>query len=315
MPEPSPLKTEQLAGGTRLAALLPRVAPRATVLVLPGRGEFLEKYEPAARRMTADGHAVVLFDWHGQGGSPRLLPHPARGHIDDFARYMDDLEQVLAWSRRRGLPGRFLILAHSMGGHLALRRLAVASRPFLAAAMTAPMFDIRLDLPRPLVSLLVELGARLGAAARYLPGQRDPDLERCRFEGNRLTSCPESHALWRELMARHRDLAVGGVTYGWLAAALRSIRLTRAPGFLDRIETPVLVFQAGQERLVCNAAHEEFVGRLPAARLERFPDARHDLLWERAPVREAVIARTRRFFADAVAEAGAPAAPPGLAAD
>ncbi|MDF1586278.1 alpha/beta hydrolase [Marinimicrococcus flavescens] len=309
MREPSALATELLPSGIRCVALVPRGGARATVLVLPGRGEFIEKYRETTSRLLGRRLAVVKFDWRGQGGSRRLLPQRHRGHIADFADYLEDLEQVVAWIRRQELPGRCLILAHSMGGHVALRRLATAPEPFLAAAMIAPMFDIRLSLPRWVVEMIARAGAGLGAAGSYLPGQRDPDLARGRFEGNRLTSCPESWALWRELLARHRHLALGGVTYGWLAAGLRSIRLSRAPDMLERVMTPILVLQAGQDRLVCNLAQEEFVRRLPAARLERFPDARHDLLWERTPVREAALESITDFFEAALAEPGRLAAP------
>lgn len=301
MTVPEDLRTELLPGGIRCTVLAPPGGARATVLLLAGRGEFLEKYWPTASRLLEHGLAVAKFDWRGQGGSRRLLPQVRRGHVADFSDYLEDLEEVMAWLRGQDVPEPSLILAHSMGGHLALRRLASAPQPFLAAAMVAPMFDIRLTLPRLLVEGLAWLGAGLGAAGAYLPGQRDPDLARCRFEGNALTSCPESWAVWRELLARHHHMAVGGVTYGWLAAGLRSIRLLRTPGTLERIRTPVLVLQAGQDRLVCNLAQDEFVRRLPAARIERFPDARHDLLWERRPVREAVLQHVLEFFEEALA--------------
>jgi lysophospholipase len=81
------------------------------------------------------------------------------------------------------------------------------------------------------------------------------------------------------------ELALGGVTYGWLGASLRSIALTRRPGFVEAITTPVLVCQAGNERIVCNRSIATLTRRLPHGRLLAFPEARHELLQEREPIR------------------------------
>ena len=92
------------------------------------------------------------------------------------------------------------------------------------------------------------------------------------FARNRLTSSRERYAELRRRVAATPELALGGVTYGWLAAALRSIALTRRPGYLEAISTPILVCQAGAERVVSNRAQVETVRRLPerpAARVSR----------------------------------------------
>ncbi|MEJ5231720.1 MAG: hypothetical protein WHV64_05940, partial [Geminicoccaceae bacterium] len=69
-----------------------------------------------------------------------------------------------------------------------------------------------------------------------------------------LTSCPEGFAAAWGLRRRHPDRRVGGVTWGWLAAALRSIEAIHAEGVPERIDLPVLLVRAGDERIVCNEA-------------------------------------------------------------
>ena len=102
----------------------------------------------------------------------------------------------------------------------------------------------------------------------------------------------------RRRVAATPELALGGVTYGWLAAALRSIALTRRPGYLEAISTPILVCQAGAERIVSNRAQVETVRRLPNGRLLAFPGARHELLLERDEIRDQVLAAFRAFAAE-----------------
>jgi lysophospholipase len=276
------------------------------VLLLEGRGEFLEKYGPTVERLVAEGLVVLALDWRGQGGSPRLVPGTRRGHVDDFADYLEDLALLLARAEELGLPEPWTLLAHSMGGHVALLHLARAPGRIARAALVTPMFDIALGpLPRPLVRLLAGAALGLGAAGRYAPGQRDP-VGSCPFEGNPTTSCPDAFAAWWGLLRQHPERRVGGVTWGWLAAALRSIDATRAPGLLESIATPLLVLRAGDERIVCNRAIARFGARLRTATLVDFPGARHDLLWERPEVRRRVLDTLAGFLRGA--EPGPPSA-------
>jgi lysophospholipase len=289
--------------------------PRGTVVLLPGRAEFVEKHAETVGDLAARGYAVAVVEWRGQGLSDRPLPRaPERGHVGDFAEYLEDLAAALARAGELGLPRPYVMLAHSMGGQVGLRHLHDRPGDFAAAVMTAPMFGIRLaPLPVALARLAAAAAVRLGAAARYAPGQGAWDRNRCAFEGNLLTGCPDRFETWRRLLDERPELALGGVTYGWLAASLRSIALTRRPGYLEAIRTPVLVCQSGLERIVCNRSQEELVRRLPQGRLLTFPEARHEILMERPAFRERFLAAFDAFVAESVATerpAGASAAPP-----
>jgi lysophospholipase len=263
---------------------------RGTVVVLTGRAEFIEKYEETLDELAALGFAGAIFDWRGQGGSDRFLDHRHRGHVVQVEDYLADLAVVVDRLVRRRLPEPFLMLGHSMGCHVGLRFLHDHPGRFVGAVMSAPMFGINLaPLPESLARAICAAAVRLGATGRYAPGQRDFDLARCLDDANRLTSCEVRLEDLRRRLAATPELALGGVTYGWLAAALRSIALTRRPGFLEAIAAPVLVCQAGLERIVSNRAQVEVAQRLPRGRLLVFPDARHELLRERDRIR-------RRFF-------------------
>lgn len=298
------LTEERLQAGPvslRFAHARPRSA-RATVLVLPGRGEFIEKYAETTNDLLERGFATAHVEWRGQGLSDRLLRDPVPGHINDYAEYLEDLGAAVGRCMDLALPRPLLMLAHSMGGQIGLRFLHDAPGRFAAAVMTAPMWGIRLGpLPMVLARAIAEAAVRLGAAGRYAPGQAAWDIARCTFERNPLTSCPDRFATYRALLERRPELALGGVTYGWLAASLRSIALTRRPGYLEAIGTPVLVCQSALERIVCNRSQGELVRRLPRGRLEIFPEARHEILMELPAVR----AHFFRVLESFLAEAGA----------
>jgi lysophospholipase len=205
----------------------------------------------------------------------------------------------MARIERLRLPRPLVMLSHSMGGHIGLRYLHAHGDRFAGSAMSAPMFAIRLTpTPEPVARMLCAAAIRLGSATRYAPGQRDFALDRYVFARNRLTSSRERYAALRQCVAATPELALGGVTYGWLGAALRSLALTRRTGYLETIKTPILICQAGAERIVSNRAQVEAVRRLPNGRLIVFPGARHELLLERDEIRDRVLAAVRTFADD-----------------
>lgn len=263
------------------------LVPRATAVLLTGRAEFIEKYAQTISELTDAGFAVAALDWRGQGGSSRLIPGAlARGHVRSYEGYLDDLDTLLAGASAEGLPEPLLMVATSMGGHVGLRHLAERPSGFVGAALIAPMIDINFGaLPYWLVRRAAGLAVRLGRAERYAFGQRDPDHERCPFEGNPLTSSAERYAAWRALQRDHPELALGGVTFGWLEASVRSIGALKRPGWAERLDLPVLILQAGADCVVSNRAQDALAARLPRGRVVRFAGAQHDLLWETEAVR------------------------------
>ena len=156
--------------------------------------------------------------------------------------------------RSCGCPARYLMLAHSMGGHIGLRYLhaqpgALRRRGDDRADVRHPPASRRRSRwPAPSAGVAIALGA--GRALRARPARRRP-RPLSSSPRNRLTSCAERiSTILRQHVAATPELALGGVTYGWLGAALRSIALTRRPGYLEAITTPILVCQAGRERIV-----------------------------------------------------------------
>ena len=115
--------------------------PRGTVLVLPGRVEFIEKYATEVVGELLERRFVVVgFDWRGQGLSDRPLADHDKGHIDRFETYISDLRLFLDTVVAPEAPRPILALCHSMGGHLFLRSLSLhGNAPFAAAVLTAPM--------------------------------------------------------------------------------------------------------------------------------------------------------------------------------
>ena len=108
-------------------------ARRGACLVLPGWSEFSEKYAEVASDLHERGFDVLVCDPRGQGYSQRLQPGDKRGHIDDFRVFVSDLT-VCMDHLRASQPGPYALLAHSMGGLIALEWMAEGLGSDVAAA-------------------------------------------------------------------------------------------------------------------------------------------------------------------------------------
>lgn len=275
-------------------------------MLLQGLAEFIEKYAAPAAALQRRGFEVFTFDWRGQGGSTRTGSHDRQAHVPDFAAYLDDLDRLRAYWRG---PAPHYLLAHSMGGHLALRALAHDPGWVRAGVLSAPMLGVNTGAwPAWAARWVARAAVRMGAGQRFVPGGYTMDLRRTRFAGNPYTTDRAQFQRIRDLMAQHPERVIRAPSIGWLAGAYRSHDALHAPGVPERITTALTVCVAGDERVVQNAATRRFVARLPAADMLELPDARHELLMEAPSILRTVWqAIDARFGVTPDADAGPPA--------
>lgn len=259
---------------------------RGTVMLLGGRKEFLEKYAETIGDLNRRRYDVCSFDWRGQGLSTRLLADRLKGHVGRYEDYLKDLNQfyLRVIAPMGGNPP--YLLAHSMGAHIALRYLHDHPERFSRAVLTAPMIDIHLGLyPRWLVRGMIRWASKFNRAESYVPGGRIHSQINYPFEGNKLTSDPIRYQFDKKAISANHDLALGGVTFGWLAATFESIQLLNRPGYAEQIAVPLLMVAAGQDRIVSTRAFQSLYARMPACRAVELEGSRHEILMERDPIR------------------------------
>jgi lysophospholipase len=284
---------------------------RAHATVLHGRSEFIEKYAETTADLAARGIDGAVVEWrsHGLSGG-READNPQRHHLDDFNLLAEDMEAVIARidAHTSGAAPKIL-LAHSMGGLGATLHLARNPRRYAAAILCSPMFAINTSpLPQRAARLIAEAACALGFSRRYAFGQHDYDPAEAVFTpANRLTSDPARYAVLHDAWKADPRLRLGGVTFGWLAAAFRAMDgLTDGGPSLDRVETPVLILSAPKDRVVDARAHAVVARRFRNARVVEFPGAEHELLMERDEIRNAVWRTMDAFLAETLPEKASP---------
>lgn len=279
----------QLRGG--IWDLPEGTAPRGICVLLNGLTEFLEKYGEVADELRSRGFIVASLDWRSQGASERQRAGNRASHVANFEEYDTDLAALMLQAvepiqRERSAPLPVIALAHSMGAHVLLRYLHDNPRRVACAVLVAPMLDVQTGPYSARVTSLVTFALNLrGASPRFVFGTEERDPLELAFADNQVTSDPTRFERTRGLLKAQPFLRVHGPTFGWLGAALKSMKRVLGRGFAEDIATPVLVFGAGRDRVVHTEATRTYVKRLPRARYVEIEDAEHEILMEKDSIR------------------------------
>jgi lysophospholipase len=295
----------------RVARWMPDGPSKGTVVICPGRGEFIEKYAEVVRDLLARSFAVVVFDWRGQGGSSRLTGNRRKGHIHRFDDYLEDLAAVRAHVLEPHCPRPWFGLAHSMGGAIVIDHAARGSCIFERVVLSAPMIAVH-GLPWPrAVGAMVSTAKLLRLGWLYVPGGGNRSVMAQPFERNVLTSDPRRYAAMVALAQAAPDLLVGAPTHGWLHAAFQLMARFADPDYPRRILTPILVVACGGDRVVDIRQTERFATRLKAGRLIVIPHAEHEVMMEQDRYREQFWAAFDSFIPGTAAQHNAARATAG----
>jgi len=281
----------------RVAHWRPEGGAKGTVLLFPGRTEYIEKYGPAAAEMLARGYALATIDWRGQGLADRALPDASTGHVARFTDYQKDVAAFLAYARSAKLPAPFFLMAHSMGGQIGLRAL-FEGLPVRAAAFSAPMWGIRMHPGlRPVAWAASTIATLSGRGSAYAPGTRPLTyMLETTFDDNVLTRDAPMFAWLRRQAEAHPDLVLGGPSLQWLNEALRDcLALSRRAS----PDLPCFTMLGTRERVVDPARIHQRMARWPKGTLEMAEGAEHEVMMERAEVRARFFDQAAALFARA----------------
>lgn len=252
-----------------------------SVIISPGRTEYIEKYAEVIQELQARGFAVLIIDQRGQGMSTRLLPNSQKGHMDDFDLAAQSLaNSILAFIDK--LPRPHILLCHSMGGAIGLLMLLKNYTPTISRAVfSAPMWSLH---AMPGAKQIVKLACGLGLSKETAPTSRKiwkPEA----FEGNELTHDSRRFARDNALKLADERLQLAGPTNSWVLNAYNTME-SFSPEKLAKIEMPILVASAEADTIVDSSSHIRIVGQLANAKLVSIPNSKHEILMEKDETRQ-----------------------------
>lgn len=270
----------------------PSEGGRGRVLVQGGRADVVEKYLGVIAHLHERGWSITSFDWRGQGGSGRLGRDPAVGHAESFAAQVDDLAAF--WKEWVEDEGPHVLLAHSMGGHFALRAAVEGRIRPDALVLSAPMIQVRSPIGQRLGGWLARAMSARGGARAAWAWDESPAAQAARLARCTVTRGPEQDERWWETDGR---LRLGPPSWGWVAEAFRSGAALERDPRLPAMIIPTLFLIPDHDQLVVPTAAHRLAARLPAAEVVAFgPEAGHEVLREGPAVRARAFAAIDDFL-------------------
>lgn len=267
------------------------------LVILPGRSEQIEKYAEVVHSLNQGalkGELVYfLMDHRGQGSSQRFMPQIDRGYVDDFDYYAQDVktffDQVISQTYCR----ETYMLAHSMGGGIAVDFLQKYPGLVDRAVLTSPMLKI-LTKPYPYaVAQGIVLGSMaIGRGMQFAIGEK-PYSPVDDFEGNKFTSSKVRYEMWMNLFRELPQTQLGGVTNRWVNEIMKGTKKVRKR--YGQLLLPLRVIKATDERYSESSEMEKLCRQ--AAQCETTTlIGKHEVLMERDAVRDIALLEIEKFL-------------------
>lgn len=265
-----------------------------TVLVFPGRTEFIEKYGQTANALRNRGFASMAIDWRGQGFADRLLDNPLVGHIAKFTDYQKDVASMLQAAHDLDVPKPLFLLAHSMGGAIGLRAVLEGIN-VQAVAFSGPMWGIKIAPHlKPMAWILGHVMPRVGHGHRLPPGTKlEHHVLTDGFENNLLTRDEAQFEIMRKQLMANPKMALGGPSFVWLREALMETRYLATRPSPD---LPCVTFLGSNERIVDIPEIHRRMSQWQEGRLEIVPHGEHEVLMESPDVSGPIFDDISRVF-------------------
>jgi alpha-beta hydrolase superfamily lysophospholipase len=229
---------------------------RGIVVLVHGITEHSGRYSWLAEALVKSQFAFYAFDLRGHGRS-----EGARGHVDRFEHYVEDVHAFCDWVRHRETDTPLFLMGHSMGS-LIVARYTARGEPCVTGAILASTPAHLCSPP----SLLLRMAGQLLAVFTPRLSLQAP-LDPCA-----LSHDPEViHATRLDPLMQRR------VTLRWATELFAAIR--DLPAYARALQVPVLVLHGTEDSIAgITGAYQllRWIGSTDKA-LKTFPGARHEL--------------------------------------
>ena len=262
---------------------------KGLIVIAEGRSEVIEEYFESIRDLNEQGYACAIMDWQGHGMSYRYYDDNSRHHSEGFDKDTDDFRYFLSEldlnPELQGLPK--ILFAHSMGANITMRYLEDHADAFNCALMVAPMLGLR---PKRFIKYfgkaILSTISKLGWHDHYAPGQTPWSEAFSTITKVKVSSDTIRRDVQPYLFKTRPELQCGGVTYGWVKEALRSIHHLHDPDTAKKIVTPIFMSLAGRDIVVDNEGACKTASYRPDCTMKTYPNAQHQLHRECDTIRD-----------------------------
>ncbi len=251
-------------GQIHCATFTPEGESLATIVIFHGFCEFTEKYNEFVYYALQQGYSVCLFDHRGHGFSPRndlIEGNYSIVDIDSYDTYVIDAKSVVekvAKPLAKETP--LFLFAHSMGGAIATLYLSKYKDDFTCAILNSPMLQVNLTLipffiSKPLVALVILFIGKQTLA----PTHSNFPVNFVLHEKNHAGTSAERFYYAFNKRKTDKRLQTWGASMQWVGKTVNALQYCNKKKNLQKIITPILLFQAENDETVYPGGQNKFV--------------------------------------------------------
>ncbi len=243
------------------------------IVIVHGAMEHSGRYKWLVDRWLSEGYHVIIGDLPGQG----LTSRANRGHINSFDEYIEEVDSWVNEAYTFGLP--VFMLGHSMGGLIIINMLQMKEHNLAGVILSSPCFGTLVHPPKYLETMsrvlnLVYPTYKKPSGLTVQMATRNPEV--IEFDLN-------------------DSLYVTSVSVRWYRELVKAMK-EAFDFYEDFPDIPVLVMQAGDDKIVDKAMVREWFNYFPASEkhYKEWPKLYHEIFNE--PEREDVFLYAKSFI-------------------
>ena len=251
--------------------------PQGTILLLHGFTECAFKFSELIYSLLHNHFSVVAYDHRGHGHSWRdeEIQDTSLTHVDDFGEYVADMEAVCK-EVLFSMPKPYTLFSHSMGGAVSALYLEKHPQVFSRAVLSSPMIAPNLSgLPVGMVKCLCS-GEKLMHNSKKRVFISKPYHGKESFDASCATG-KERFDWYDDVKAAEPLFHNNGPTYGWTSQSVRVIDRILAPGAVEKIACPLLLYTAEYDSSVMPKPQEKFIQRVRNGKRVLVHGVRHEI--------------------------------------
>ncbi len=236
----------------------PAAALGGPIVLVHGAGEHSGRYDRLARELAAQGYGIFAMDLPGHGTSPGKRGHLRLGDaVDALARFIDKVAEEQGQKP--------VLIGHSLGGLVSTLFAADKPQAIRGLVLSSPLWGLSVRVP----------AWKQFVAKLLVPFVPSLTMRRPRHSGFVLSHDP----IVKERYF-HDPLVHFRASIGFYRELLET--MARLPEVLKRLTVPLLVLQAGDERIAsADAVRELFpLAASPHKRLRIFDGWYHEVFNE-----------------------------------
>ena len=257
--------------------------PVANLVISHGYAEDLERYAEAIYYFLNMGYNVYIPEHYGHGNSHVGVDDPTVIWVDDFDTYTFDYYRFIKDVVEQNEPDLPIITyGHSMGGGILARCLELYPDLCTAAILTSPMLQVHMLNAESFVFPLTQALAKTAISKSSIPMETRFRKE---LPGNFKPEKAATHSYARGSFFHQRKWVEDkksrfAVTFGWVNEALKATHEIVKKDHVEKIEVPMLMFQAEKDTFVDPKGQFEFAEHAKDLEFYQVPGSYHEIYSE-----------------------------------